>query len=119
MAETRTNGLAEGASAAASPPSGGSVNMRATTVQASNEWWQQLDQRIYQCIKLWGWARSQRALPTRRPHQPKPGIRRYSRNVVPPMLPSGNSIARTRGCWEGGRSAPSRISSIRRRTISN
>jgi hypothetical protein len=53
MAETRTNGLAEGASAAASPRSGGSVNVRATTVQASNEWWQQLDQRIYQCIKLW------------------------------------------------------------------
>jgi len=52
MAETRTNGLAEGASAAASPPSGGSV-MRTTPVQASNEWWQQLDQRIYQCIKLW------------------------------------------------------------------
>jgi hypothetical protein len=29
------------------------ANVRATTVQASNEWWQQLDQRIYQCIKLW------------------------------------------------------------------
>jgi hypothetical protein len=38
---------------AASAPSGGSVNVRATNVHASDEWSQQLDQRIYQCVKLW------------------------------------------------------------------
>jgi hypothetical protein len=32
---------------------GGSASARTTAVQASNEWWQQLDQRVYQCIKLW------------------------------------------------------------------
>jgi hypothetical protein len=35
---------------------------RATAVQASNDWWQQHDQRVYACIKLWveQWWESQR-----------------------------------------------------------
>ena len=38
---------------------------RATAVQASNDWWQQYDQRVYACIKLWveqWWELQQRVL---------------------------------------------------------
>jgi hypothetical protein len=53
MTEARMSGHADAASVAPSAPAGSPANARVTAVQASNDWWQQLDQRIYQCIKLW------------------------------------------------------------------
>src|SRR5215470_2572869 len=53
MSETRVKGHAEGLSAA---PAGGSESGRPTAVQTATDaaaWWQQHDQRVYQCIKLW------------------------------------------------------------------
>src|SRR5262249_46312227 len=44
-------------------------------------------------------------------HQPKPGSK-YPSSAVPPKLPSGNNMARTRGCCENGLNAPSRSSWI-------
>ena len=53
MTEARMSGHADVASAAPSVPAGGPASARATAVQASNDWWQQHDQRVYACIKLW------------------------------------------------------------------
>jgi hypothetical protein len=47
------SGHADAASAASSVPARGPANTCATAVQASNDWWQQHDQRVYACIKLW------------------------------------------------------------------
>jgi hypothetical protein len=44
---------ADAMSAAPSVPAGTPASARATAVQASNDWWQQHDQRVYACIKLW------------------------------------------------------------------
>ena len=41
------------AAAASSPPADEPVGERATVTQTYTEWWQQLDQRVYQCISLW------------------------------------------------------------------
>ena len=50
MTETRMSAHADVASAV---PANGPASARATAVQASNDWWQQHDQRVYACIKLW------------------------------------------------------------------
>jgi hypothetical protein len=47
------SGHADVASAAPSVPAGNPASARATAVQASSDWWQQHDQRVYACIKLW------------------------------------------------------------------
>ena len=52
-------------------------------------------------------------------HQPKPGPSKYPSSAVPPRLPSGNNMARTTGCCENGLNAPSRSSSIRRKSSSS
>jgi hypothetical protein len=58
-------GHPEGSSVA---PAGGSASGRATAVQTPTDsaaWWQQHDQRVYQCIKLWveqWWDPQQRGL---------------------------------------------------------
>src|SRR5215813_14383059 len=65
MSETMTKKHAEGSSVA---PAGGSASGRATAVQTATDaaaWWQQHDQRVYQCIKLWveqWWDPQQRGL---------------------------------------------------------
>ena len=53
MSEFQMNERPETSSAPMASAGGGSASARATAVQASNEWWQQLDQRVYQCMKLW------------------------------------------------------------------
>ena len=53
MSELQLNGRPEASLAPVASAGGGSASARATAVQASNEWWQQLDQRVYECIKLW------------------------------------------------------------------
>ena len=50
MTETRMSAHADVASAV---PANGPASARATAVRASNDWWQQHDQRVYACIKLW------------------------------------------------------------------
>ena len=53
MSETTMKGHAEGSSVA---PAGGSAGGRATAVRSPTDavaWWQQHDERVYQCIKLW------------------------------------------------------------------
>jgi hypothetical protein len=53
MSETMMEGHAEGSSVA---PASGSASGRATAVQTPTDavaWWQQHDQRVYECIKLW------------------------------------------------------------------
>jgi hypothetical protein len=50
MTEARMTGYADAGSAAPSVPAGGPASARAA---ASNDWWQQHDQRVYACIKLW------------------------------------------------------------------
>ena len=53
MSETMMKEQPEGSSVA---PAGGSASGRATAVQTSTDaatWWQQHDERVYQCIKLW------------------------------------------------------------------
>jgi hypothetical protein len=53
MSEIVMKGNAEESSVA---PAGGSASGRATAVQTPTDvaaWWQQHDQRVYQCIKLW------------------------------------------------------------------
>ena len=65
MSETMMKGHAEGSSGASA---GGSASGRATAVQTATDaaaWWQQHDQRVYQCIKLWveqWWDPQQRGL---------------------------------------------------------
>src|SRR5262245_28658362 len=65
MTEARMSGHADAASAAPSVPAGGPASARATAVQGSNDWWQQYDQRVYACIKLWveqSWESQRRVL---------------------------------------------------------
>jgi len=65
MTEARTSAHADAASAVPSVPADGPASARATAVQASNDWWQQHDQRVYACIKLWveqWWELQQRVL---------------------------------------------------------
>ena len=53
MSETMMKEHAEGSSVA---PTAGSASGRATAVQTPTDaaaWWQQHDQRVYQCIKIW------------------------------------------------------------------
>ena len=53
MSETTMKGHPEGSSVA---PAGGSASGRAAAVQTPADaaaWWQQHDERVYQCIKLW------------------------------------------------------------------
>src|SRR5215469_4448899 len=53
MSETMMKKHPEGSSVA---PAGGSASGRATTVQTPTDadaWWQQHDQRVYDCIKIW------------------------------------------------------------------
>lgn len=50
MSETMMKEHAEGSSAA---PADGPESAPVAAVQASNDWWHQLDKRIYQCIELW------------------------------------------------------------------
>ena len=53
MSETVMKGREEGSSVA---PAGGSASGRARAVKTPTDavaWWQQHDQRVYQCIKLW------------------------------------------------------------------
>ena len=65
MTEARMSEHADAMSAAPSVPAGTPASARATAVQASNDWWQQHDQRVYACIKLWveqWWESQQRVL---------------------------------------------------------
>src|SRR5215469_4972122 len=53
MSETMMKKHPEGSSVA---PAGGSASGRATAVQTPTDaaaWWQQHDERVYQCIKVW------------------------------------------------------------------
>src|SRR5215469_11953226 len=53
MSETMMKKHPEGSSVA---PAGGSASERATAVQTPTDaaaWWQQHDQRVYECIKIW------------------------------------------------------------------
>jgi hypothetical protein len=63
MSETRMSERVD--ATAPSEPAGGPASARATAVQASNDWWQQHDQRVYACIELWveqWWEPQQRVL---------------------------------------------------------
>src|SRR5262245_60615966 len=53
---TDPDATSKNAAATASAPAGGAANVRATGVAAPIDavaWWQQHDQRVYQCIKIW------------------------------------------------------------------
>src|SRR5262249_10148375 len=65
MTEARMSGHADATPAASSAPADGPASARATAVQGSNDWWQQYDQRVYACIKLWveqSWESQRRVL---------------------------------------------------------
>ena len=56
MTTTDPHTASKNAAASASAPTVGAANVRATAVAEPIDaaaWWQQHDQRVYQCIKIW------------------------------------------------------------------
>jgi hypothetical protein len=53
MSESQMNRSPEACPTTVASAASGSASAGRTDVELTDEWWRSLDQRVYQCIKLW------------------------------------------------------------------